>query len=170
MVQFALPSAFEEFAGARKAGFLNVKAAKESGKKVAGCFCAFTPLEILDAAGLLTVSLCGMRLETIPAAETRLPRNLCPLMKSSYGFYPTDKCPYTYFADLIVGETTCDGKEKMYELLGQGNNTYILHLPQGVQIPTPAKCGRVAAVRSLSGRDFRCGDYRQKTAGSHRAA
>lgn len=135
MDQFDLPSAFEEFADARKAGFLKVKTAKEGGKKVAGCFCAFTPLEILDAAGLLTVSLCGMSPETIPAAETQLPRNLCPLIKSSYGFYLTDKCPYTYFADLIVGETTCDGKKKMYELLGQGKNTYILHLPQGIQVP-----------------------------------
>lgn len=135
MSSFDLPAAFEEFADARKAGFLKVKTAKEQGKKVAGCFCAFTPLEILDAAGLLTVSLCGMSPETIPAAETELPRNLCPLIKSSYGFYLTDKCPYTYFADLIVGETTCDGKKKMYEMLGKGKNTYILHLPQGRDLP-----------------------------------
>ena len=135
MSNFDLPAAFEEFADARKAGFLKVKAAKEQDKKVAGCFCAFTPLEILDAAGLLTVSLCGMSPETIPAAETELPRNLCPLIKSSYGFYLTDKCPYTYFADLIVGETTCDGKKKMYEMLGKGKNTYILHLPQGRDVP-----------------------------------
>ncbi len=135
MSGFDLPAAFEEFADARKAGFLKVKTAKEQGKKVAGCFCAFTPLEILDAAGLLTVSLCGMSPETIPAAETELPRNLCPLIKSSYGFYLTDKCPYTYFADVIVGETTCDGKKKMYEMLGKGKNTYILHLPQGRDVP-----------------------------------
>ena len=135
MENFHLPAAFEEYSDARKAGFLKVKAAKESGKQVAGCFCAFTPLEILDAAGLLTVSLCGMSPETIPAAESVLPRNLCPLIKSSYGFYLTDKCPYTYFADLIVGETTCDGKKKMYELLGQGKKTYILHLPQGREVP-----------------------------------
>ena len=135
MERFDLPAAFEAFADARKASFLKGKAAKEQGKRVAGCFCAFTPLEILDAAGLLTVSLCGMSPETIPAAETHLPRNLCPLIKSSYGFYLTDKCPYTYFADLIVGETTCDGKKKMYELLGQGKEVYVLHLPQGVEAP-----------------------------------
>ena len=135
MENFHLPAAFEEYSDARKAGFLKVKAAKEAGKQVAGCFCAFTPLEILDAAGLLTVSLCGMSPETIPAAEPVLPRNLCPLIKSSYGFYLTDKCPYTYFADLIVGETTCDGKKKMYELLRQGKKTYILHLPQGREVP-----------------------------------
>ena len=43
----------------------------------------------------------------------------------------TDKCPFTYFADLIVGETTCDGKKKMYELLGDLKDVHVLHLPQG---------------------------------------
>ena len=33
-------------------------------------------------------------------------------------------------ADLIVGETTCDGKKKMYELLGQSRPMYVLELPQ----------------------------------------
>ena len=87
------------------------------------------PLEILDAAGMLAVSLCGMSAETIPAAEVDLPRNLCPLIKSSYGFYVSDKCPYTYFSDLIVGETTCDGKKKMYELMGEFKNVYVMELP-----------------------------------------
>ena len=40
--------------------------------------------------------------------------------------------PYTYFSDLIVGETTCDGKKKMYELLGRLKPVYTLHLPQGL--------------------------------------
>ena len=126
-----LPSVFEEFDEARRAGFLRVKQIKEKGGKVAGTFCTFTPVEILDAAGITPVSLCGMSAETIPAAEAHLPKNLCPLIKSSYGFALSDKCPYTYFSDIIVGETTCDGKKKMYELLGQLKETYVLHLPQG---------------------------------------
>lgn len=126
-----LPEQFQEFGEARRAGFLRVKELKESGRKVAGIFCTFTPTEILDAAGFTSVSLCGMSPETIPAAETRLPKNLCPLIKSSYGFALSDKCPYTYFSDLIVGETTCDGKKKMYELLNEKRPTYVLHLPQG---------------------------------------
>lgn len=126
-----LPAAFAEFGEARKNGFMAVKKIKEQGGKVAGTFCTFTPNEILDAAGFSPVSLCGMSDETIPAAEAHLPKNLCPLIKSSYGFAVSDKCPYTYFSDLIVGETTCDGKKKMYELLGKLKETYILHLPQG---------------------------------------
>lgn len=125
-----LPKNFDEFAAARQNGFLRVKSIKENGGKVAGTFCTYTPVEVLDAAGISPVSLCGMSDETIPAAEAHLPKNLCPLIKSSYGFAVSDKCPYTYFADLIVGETTCDGKKKMYELLGQTKETYILNLPQ----------------------------------------
>lgn len=32
---------------------------------------------------------------------------------------------------MIIGETTCDGKKKMYELLNELKRTHILHLPQG---------------------------------------
>ena len=128
---YNLPQQFNEFSEARQEGFLKVKDIKEAGGKVAGIFCTYTPVEILNAAGFTDISLCGMSAETIPDAEVHLPKNLCPLVKSSYGFAVSDKCPYTYFADLIVGETTCDGKKKMYELLGQLKPTYILRLPQG---------------------------------------
>ncbi|PKM73387.1 MAG: hypothetical protein CVU91_05530 [Firmicutes bacterium HGW-Firmicutes-16] len=126
-----LPETFEEFSEARKNGFIRVKKIKEEGGLIAGVFCTYTPLEILDAAGLTAVGLCGMSNETIPAAESELPKNLCPLIKSSYGFALSDKCPYTYFSDIIIGETTCDGKKKMYELLGEIKDTYIIQLPQG---------------------------------------
>lgn len=130
-MEHTLPAAFESFGEARRNGFLNVKQIKEQGGKVAGIFCTFTPLELLDAAGISPVSLCGMSDETIPDAEAHMPKNLCPLIKSSYGFALSDKCPYTYFSDLIVGETTCDGKKKMYELLGNLKKVYVLKLPQG---------------------------------------
>ena len=130
-----LPIQFNDYGEGRKDGFLRAKKVKEDGGRIAGTFCAFTPVEILEAAGFLPVSLCGSSNETIPDAEEHLPKNLCPLVKSSYGFAVSDKCPYTYFADLIVGETTCDGKKKMYELLGELKEMYILHLPQGIDTP-----------------------------------
>ena len=33
-------------------------------------------------------------------------------------------------ADLVVGETTCDGKKKMYELMAETRPMYVLELPQ----------------------------------------
>ena len=74
MKEQAWPRTFAEYSDARNAGFLKVKAAKEKGRRVAGYFCTYTPLEILDAAGLISVSLCGMSAETIPAAERDLPK------------------------------------------------------------------------------------------------
>ncbi|NLY46691.1 MAG: 2-hydroxyacyl-CoA dehydratase [Tissierella sp.] len=130
MAKNALPSAFENFADARKEGFLTVKNLKDEGKKVVGTFCAYTPVEIFLAAGAVSVGICSFSDETIPEAEKVLPSNLCPLIKSSYGFAITEKCPYMYFADLIVGETTCDGKKKMYELLGDIKNVHVMQLPQ----------------------------------------
>ena len=130
-IENALPEVFSTFSEARKNGFLKAKEIKDHGGRIAGGFCTFTPNEILDAAGIHSVSLCGMSDETIPAAEAELPKNLCPLIKSSYGFAITDKCPYTYFSDIIIGESTCDGKKKMYELLGRRKPVHMMHLPQG---------------------------------------
>ncbi|MEG2199644.1 MAG: double-cubane-cluster-containing anaerobic reductase [Anaerovorax sp.] len=125
-----LPEIFESFGDARRQGFLTVKNFKDAGKKVVGIFCTYTPVEIFMAAGAINVGLCSTSDETIPDAEKVLPRNLCPLIKSSYGFAITEKCPYMYFSDLVVGETTCDGKKKMYELLGEIKNVHVMQLPQ----------------------------------------
>ena len=76
-----------------------------------------------------TVGLCSMSDETIGEAERVLPRNLCPLIKSSYGFAATDKMSVFYFSDLIIGETTCDGKKKMYEYLEKIETGFFMELP-----------------------------------------
>ena len=130
-----LPKTFDEFVDARKQGFIRAKEFKDNGGKLAGCLCSYTPQELLDAAGVATVGLCGTSSETIPDAEKVLPKNLCPLIKSTYGFAYSEKCPYTYFSDIIIGETTCDGKKKMYELLNEIKETYVLHLPQSQERP-----------------------------------
>ncbi|MCQ2735985.1 MAG: 2-hydroxyacyl-CoA dehydratase family protein [bacterium] len=124
-----LPSVFEEFAEARKNSFLSVKRIKDEGKPVIGVYCGYFPMEIAMAAGAVVVGICSMSDETVGDAEKDLPRNLCPLIKSSYGFAKTDKCPFFYFSDLVVGETTCDGKKKMYEHLGGIKPVYVMQLP-----------------------------------------
>ena len=124
-----LPENFESYAQARKNGFLKMKELKESGQRIVGAYCSFIPTELVEAAGGTVVSLCASSEEPIPAAEADLPRNLCPLIKASYGFGLTDTCPYFYFCDFIVGETTCDGKTKMFELMDQLKHTYVMQLP-----------------------------------------
>lgn len=124
-----LPDIFESFNNARKKGFLTMKEEKDKGRKVVGIFCTYTPRELIYAADAISVSLCSTSDETVPDAEKVLPKNLCPLVKSSYGFAITDKCPYMYFSDMIIGETTCDAKKKMYELLGEIKDTHVMQLP-----------------------------------------
>ena len=109
-----LPEVFEEFAEQRQKSFLAMKGLKDQGVPVVGAYCTYFPAEIARAMGAVTVGLCSVSDETIPDAEKDLPKNLCPLIKSSYGFAKTDKCPFFYFSDVVVGETTCDGKKKMY--------------------------------------------------------
>ncbi len=103
---------------------------KAHGAKVVGIYCAFTPKEIITAAGAIPVALCSGSSDSIPSAEEHLPRNLCPLIKASYGSALTERCPYFYLADILVADATCDGKKKMYELLSRIKEVHLLSLPQ----------------------------------------
>ena len=124
-----LPAVFEEFAEARRNAFVGVKKVKDAGVPVIGAYCTYFPTEIALAAGAASVGLCSTSGETIPAAEKDLPANLCPLIKSSYGFAKEDKCPFFYFSDIVVGENTCDGKKKMYELMSSFKDVFVMDLP-----------------------------------------
>lgn len=124
------PALFESFQEIRDQNIITIKQLKEEGVKVAGIYCGYCPRELVLAAGAIPVGLCGTREEPVAAAEKNLPRNLCPLIKSSYGFALTDTCPYFHFSDLIIGETTCDGKKKMFELLNKIKPVHVMNLPQ----------------------------------------
>jgi benzoyl-CoA reductase/2-hydroxyglutaryl-CoA dehydratase subunit BcrC/BadD/HgdB len=104
--------------------------AKAKGGHIVGIMCEYTPRELIMAADALPVCVCGGSAEMIPPAEEHLPVNLCPLIKSTYGYHVRGANPFLEMADLIVAETTCDGKKKMYELMGRTRPMYVLELPQ----------------------------------------
>lgn len=131
MPEFSLPENFETYEEGRKAGFMKMKALKESGRRIVGVFCTYTPWELIEAADATAVVLCGIGDDNIPAAETRLPKNLCPLIKASYGSALRDRCPFFYFSDMVLAETTCDGKKKMYEYMKELKHCHIMQLPPG---------------------------------------
>lgn len=125
-----LQDIMDEFAGAKKNASIFVKEAAEKGDIVIGSFCQYAPMEIINAGGMYNVLLCGFNYDPpIPLAETELPANLCPLIKSSYGNILGKTCPFAFYSDLIVGETTCDGKKKMYEMLSELKQMHVIHLP-----------------------------------------
>ena len=110
--------------------YQNATDAKAKGKRIVGIMCEYTPRELIMAADAVPVCLCGGSAEMIPPAEEHLPANLCPLIKSTYGYHIQKANPFVEMADLIVAETTCDGKKKMYELMGLTRPIYIMELPQ----------------------------------------
>lgn len=104
---------------------------KKEGQKVIGCFCVFVPEEIVRAAGATMVGLCAGAEFAVEEVEKVLPRNTCALIKSAFGFKLGKVCPYLESSDMIVGENTCDGKKKSYEVLdGLVPNLYVMDLPQ----------------------------------------
>lgn len=104
--------------------------AKADGKHIVGIMCEYTPRELILAADAVPVCLCGGSTDMITPAEKDLPANLCPLIKSTYGYHLQKANPFLEMADLIVAETTCDGKKKMYELMALTRPVYVLELPQ----------------------------------------
>lgn len=103
---------------------------RQKGGKVVGTFCVYVPDEILNALGVIGVGLCGGSQFWIEDGEKVLPRNLCPLIKAFVGAKISATCPYFQSCDLLVGETTCDGKKKAYEILSEYTPTYVMELPQ----------------------------------------
>ncbi|TGC09868.1 2-hydroxyacyl-CoA dehydratase [Methanolobus halotolerans] len=118
---------------------------RRSGKKSVGTFCLFVPDEIIFAAGADRMILCGGKNDTISIAEQYLPRNICPLVKSSFGSIVNDgcsgvkSCSHFSMVDMIVAENTCDSKKKMYELLDNYVPTYVIDLPQRPDTPEALK-------------------------------
>jgi len=108
---------------------------KSSGGKVVASFCVFVPDEITIAAEAASIGLCAGAQFPVPTGEKVLPRSLCPLIKASVGFKMDRICPYFQVADFVVGETTCDGKKKAWEILDEFIPTYVMELPQRKEEP-----------------------------------
>lgn len=104
--------------------------AKKKGNKVVGTFCVYVPEELILAVEGTCVGLCAGAEIGMDEAEKVLPRNTCALIKSFMGFKLAGLCPYIQASDLVVGETTCDGKKKAYEILSDYKKTYIMEIPQ----------------------------------------
>ena len=105
--------------------------AKKKGRKVIGTYCTFVPEEFVIAANGIMVGLCAGADFALEYVEKILPRNLCALIKSTFGFKLGGVCPYLEASDLIVGENTCDGKKKAYEVFKTlVPNLYVMDMPQ----------------------------------------
>lgn len=91
---------------------------RKNGGKSIGTFCIYIPDEIALAAGVLPIPLCGGSNWSVNYADKMFPRDICPLVRSTFGMAFSGTCPYKTLKDLAVGETTCDAKKKAWDLLG----------------------------------------------------
>ncbi|WIF95619.1 double-cubane-cluster-containing anaerobic reductase [Caminicella sporogenes] len=103
---------------------------RKNNRKVIGSFCVYVPDEVINAADAISVGLCGGSDFWHPDGEKVLPRNTCPLVKASIGAKISATCPYFQSCDLLVGETTCDGKKKAWEILSEYTPIHVMDLPQ----------------------------------------
>ena len=106
-----------------------LREAAAKGSKIVATYCVFVPEEIVWATEGIPVGLCAGAQFSVPTAEEILPRNTCALIKSSFGFKLGRTCPYVQSSHLIVGETTCDGKKKMFEILNEYQPVYVMEVP-----------------------------------------
>lgn len=139
---------------------------KKSGGFVVGAFCTYVPEELVLAAGGICVGLCGGADVAPEAAQQYLPANICPLIKSSLGFKLAKVCPYYESCDLLVGETTCDGKKKFYEILEEFAPVHVMELPQmkkeADRVLWKSQVGELAGrMEELSGKKIEEGALRE---------
>jgi benzoyl-CoA reductase/2-hydroxyglutaryl-CoA dehydratase subunit BcrC/BadD/HgdB len=133
--------------------------AREQGRKVVGSFCLYVPEELVLAVDGIAVGLCAGADVGTEAAEKVLPRNTCALIKSFFGFKIAGLCPYTEACDLVIGETTCDGKKKAYELFNEYKETFVIEVPHTKSAAATqlwrSEMGRLATkLEELSGQEI----------------
>jgi benzoyl-CoA reductase/2-hydroxyglutaryl-CoA dehydratase subunit BcrC/BadD/HgdB len=116
--------------GAHGARVQEIVERRAAGDKFVGTFCVYVPDELVLALGAVPVALCGGTSLSIPYAEKMLPRDICPLVKSTLGLALSNTCPYGPIEDLAVGETTCDAKKKTWDILAPGGDFHVLEVPQ----------------------------------------
>ena len=103
---------------------------QQKGGKVFGTFCVYVPDEVIFASGGIATGLCGGSQFWVPGGERVLPAITCPLIKASVGARLDGTCPFFKIADMYIGETTCDGKKKAWEILNDYVPIHVMDLPQ----------------------------------------
>ncbi len=116
----------EAFYASHGARVAEIAAQRSAGSKSIGTFCIYVPDEIAFAAGVIPIPLCGGSNWPVDYADKMFPRDICPLIRSTFGMAFSGTCPYKNLKDAVVGETTCDAKKKAWDLLG----FRVLEVPQ----------------------------------------
>ncbi|MBN2041949.1 MAG: 2-hydroxyacyl-CoA dehydratase [Spirochaetes bacterium] len=98
-------------------------------KPVIGIYCILVPEELIYAAGAIPVRLCAGCYDASQFSEDFLPRDSCPLVKSSMGLSVQSGLKVFDMCDAVIIPTTCDSKRKLGEELSAYKNVWMLEVP-----------------------------------------
>jgi bzd-type benzoyl-CoA reductase N subunit len=102
---------------------------KAQGRQVIGYLCAYTPVEIIEAAGLVPFRIKGSVTEPISKADTQLETIVCPLVRSCYDLALKQR--YEFLDGLVIPHA-CDSMARSKDVW-----KYTLGLPYFHFIDTP---------------------------------
>ena len=98
-------------------------------KKKIGIYCMLVPEELIYAAGAIPVRLCAGCFESSQIGEDWVPRDGCPLVKSSMGLSIRKGLTAFDLCDAVIVPTTCDAKRKFGEELSSFKDVWMLEVP-----------------------------------------
>ena len=104
----------------------------EQGRKVIGYLCAFTPVEIITAAGLIPFRIKGDVDEPITRADTQMETIICPVVRSAYDV--TLKGRYEFLDGLVIPHA-CDSISRTYDIWKYSLDvpySHLINLPHSI--------------------------------------
>lgn len=106
--------------------FLNPRSEK---KKMIGVYCMMVPEELIYAVDAVPVRLCSGCFESSQTGQDCVPRDGCPLVKSSMGFSMQGGLGVFDMCDVVIVPTTCDAKRKFAEELSAFKEVWVIEVP-----------------------------------------
>ncbi len=104
----------------------------EGDRPVVGTMCNFVPEALILAAGAVPVRVCGGDHGAAGAAELLMPRDSCPVCRSSVGLL-TARQGILQRLDLLVIPAVCDSKRKLPQVLGDQVPVHVMQVPADKQ-------------------------------------
>ncbi len=105
-----------------------IKELKSQPEPVIGVFCHFVPDELILASGATSVRLCSGYFPPVDISEEILPRDICPVVKSSFGL-KICHLGYPELCQIIIVPASCDAKKKLGHILNSYVPTWVVSLP-----------------------------------------
>jgi bzd-type benzoyl-CoA reductase N subunit len=109
---------------------------KKQGKQIMGYLCAFTPVEIITAAGFVPFRIKGDVNEPITKADAEMETIVCPLVRSWFDMSLKGKYE---FLDGIVIPHACDSISRTYDVWKHTLNlpySHLINMPHSTDEPS----------------------------------